>query len=378
MTDTVFCEQCGAIVKASARFCTGCGADQPTAETDDYGGGGDPGIGSHQSGRGAAESPASSTVDEGSVMVSPAYGGATQGVRTTNPPASPASPPTPPGASSLSPPLGGDAPNPLPLIAGLPVELWLVIAAFAIPGGWIVFDMAKALPDSIKLIGAQFFGFRLGLALTMIVVLVGLLGAAMLAIAWRLYLRDRVGRGLAYAFGGTIIVSVLFSSSRTSAETWAMIFSIVGIAILAFSPRVRATFDRADSGDGTPTSVVVSRTAIAIFSAIAILVAVIYLLLASVSAKYVAVAIVAAGAAVLASIWSKRLVHADRSARLYLTLGGVVVAIAMLTLGRFTAGLLVPLGLLVSAIGSLWLPNDAREFFGDEPLKVSADWSPKP
>jgi hypothetical protein len=243
-----------------------------------------------------------------------------------------------------------------------------VIAAFAAPGLWVTFEVFKALPDAIKLIGAQFFGFRIGLALTMVLVMVGLLGAAMIAIAWKLYRRDHVGRGLAYAFSGTIIVSVLFSDARTSWETWAMIFSIAGIAILAFAPRVRAIFDRAASPDVAPTSVIVSRTLIAVFTALAIFIAVIYLLLASVSGKYVAAAIVAGAAAFFASQWSKRLDQADRHARQALSIGGAIVAVLLIALGRASTGLLIPLGLMASAIACLWIPNDARLFFGDQPL----------
>jgi hypothetical protein len=194
----------------------------------------------------------------------------------------------------------------------------------------------------------------------------------MLAIAWKLHRRDRVGRGLAYAFVGTLVVSVAFSDSRTSWETWAMVISLAGIAILAFAPRVRAIFDRAGSPDDAPTSVVVSRTLIALFTALAILIAVIYLLLASVSGKYVVLAIVAAAAAVAASRWSARLAQADRNARLVMTIGGAAVAVLLIALGRASTGLLVPLGLIVSAVGALWLPNDARVYFGDEPIKISA------
>lgn len=324
VTQTAFCEQCGATIAAASTFCTECGAQQTAAIPADVGAG------------------ASSALATGATAMSPA---------------------TPMHGRTSSP-----AKSELPTIAGLPTELWLVIAAFALPGAWILFEIVKVLPDSIKAIGAQFYGFRLGLAATLILVMVGLFGAAMVAIAWKLYHRDRVGRGLAYAFAGTIIISVLFSDSRTSWETWAMIFSIAGVAILAFSPRVRLVFNQSAQLDGAPTSVVVSRTGIAIFSAIAILVAIIYLLLATVSGKYVVAALVAGGAAIAALRWSKRLTAADRDARRDLSIGGAAVAILLIVTGQSTTGLLLPLGLIVSAIACLWLPNDARAFFGDAPI----------
>jgi hypothetical protein len=339
MTDTSFCEECGATLDSSARFCTECG-------------------------KAVKGSPPGSTGNVHSVAGDPACradGG--NGQRMTGAAA------IPDGFSSAL-----SATEGLPVLAGLPLELWVVIAAFAIPGAWVMFETVKALPDAIKLIGAQFFGFRLGLALTMILVLVGLLGAAMLAIAWKLYNRDRVGRGLAYAFGGTIVISVVFSSSTTSAEVWATILSIVGIAILAFAPRVRAIFDQSAALDGVPTSVVVSRTLIAVFCALAVVVAVIYILLASISSKYVVAAVIAFAAAGAAVHWSKHLNNADRNARLFLSIGGGVVAVLLVIIGRSTAGLLFPLGLIVSAIGCLWLPNDARAFFGDQPLNLNSNW----
>jgi hypothetical protein len=253
-------------------------------------------------------------------------------------------------------------------IAGLPVELWLVILAFAGPGCWLIVDVLTSLPDAINAWGMRFLGFRIGLALTMILLLVGLIGAAMLGIAWKLYRRDRVGRGLAYAFCGTIIVSVLFSDSRTTAETWAMVVSIAGVAILAGAPRVRAAFG--DSSPATPTSVIVSRTLITIICALGLFVAVLYLLLASVDGAYVAAALIAAAPTVLAWRWSTRLEHGDREARLYLTVGGAVVAVLLIAVGRANVGLLFDLGLIISALGALWLPNDARAFFGDDPLTI--------
>jgi hypothetical protein len=291
---------------------------------------------------------------------------------TPSPLQSQAPPPPPPvdpaaaaGATGPGTPAVG-----LPIVAGLPLELWLVVAAFALPGAWLVYEVVKALPDAIKYLGSQYFGFRLGLALVLLLLVIGALGVAMVAIAWRLYRRDRVGRGLAYAFGGTIIVSVLLASDRTSAETWAMVFSIVGIAILAFAPRVRAIFDASAPG-AAPTSVVVSRTLIAIFSGVTLLIGAVYLLLSSDSGKYAVAGVIAIAAAILASRWSRRLDAADKQARLYLSLGGAVVGVLLIALGEKDVGLLVPLGMIVSAIGCLWLPNDARAFFGDQPIRVS-------
>lgn len=272
------------------------------------------------------------------------------------------------GFEASRPSTGDVSSSELPILAGLPLELWLVIAAFALPGAWLAFEVLKSLPDAFKLLGAQFVGFRIGLALIIILVLVGLLGAGMLAIAWKLYQRDRVARGLAYSFATTVAVSVLFSSDRTSAETGALLLSVAGILILGFGPRVRAIFDRSAAPDGAPTSVIVSRTIIAIYTATAILVGVTYLLLSTVSAKYAVIGLITIGGALASIKWSRRLSSADRQARQYLSIGASALVVLMLALGQKSTGLLVPVGLIVSAIASLWLPADARLFFGDQPL----------
>lgn len=77
-------------------------------------------------------------------------------------------------------------------------------------------------------------------------------------------------------------------------------------------------------------------------------------------------------AAFFAMQLSKRLDYGDRAARQILSIGAVVVAILLLVSGRSTTGLLISFGLLVSRLGALWLPNDARTFFGDQPLHIAS------
>jgi hypothetical protein len=147
-----------------------------------------------------------------------------------------------------------------------------------------------------------------------------------------------------------------------------MILSVLGSAILAVAPRIRSMFSTPESG-GPPTSVIVSRTLIATFSAAAIVVALIYFLLATFSAKYVVAGIIAAAIAIGASLVARRLDNGDRQARLTVTIGAGASVLLLLILGRAQNGLLVPIGLALAAVGFLWLPNDARAFFGDKPLE---------
>lgn len=254
-------------------------------------------------------------------------------------------------------------------VAGLPLELWLVIAMFALPGAWLTVNVLGELPDSLSLIGAEFFGWRIGLALTLIVVMVGLMGAGMLAIAWKLYRVDRVGRGLSYVVAGTIMIGVITSGNTTSADVAALLGSIAGASILAASPRVRETFAGPSAiHRDVPTSVIVSRVSVGLFSALAVVLALTYFLLATVDASYALVGVVALLVVALASKSSARLMQADRQARVQLSIGAGVLVVLALALGKASTGLTLPLGLIAAAIACLWLPNDARAFFGDPPL----------
>lgn len=360
MTANVFCEQCGATVRKDEQFCTSCGAKQSSVSTDEVEVVSEPEL---------TASRAVPTEEE--TVVSPvAASGTTADAAAASAEPPPFSGSTSQGAASFAATGVQFDMSSWPVVGDLPVELWLVIAAFAAPGAWVVVKILTVLPSAFKDMGGNYFGFRFGLALLLIIILVGLVGVAMLAIAWRLYNRDRVGRGLAYAFAGTLVVSIAFANDQTQAETWAMILSIVGIAILALAPRVRAIFDQEASPEGAPTSVVVSRTLIAIFAAFAVLVGVTYLLLGTVSGKYVVAGIIAIFLAIGASRLSKRLTSGDRQARLYVSVGGAGYVVLLLILGRASAGLLIPIGLGVAAVLCLWIPNDARTFFGDEPLNL--------
>lgn len=388
MTDTVFCESCGASIAATASYCTSCGNAQ-TAVSIKQSDPGDAQVPCPNCGARAARDGwceicgenlrpeilhrySRTAAEQRTHWLASHHPIATQPVSTPEPVdrgtvITPSEQP-PPSSQSREAERRGDRAPMRPLAAGTPVELWLVVGAFALPGAWIAFNMLKALPDALRALGSQFYGFRIGLAFTLIIVLIGLVGVGMLIIAWRLYQRDRVGRGLAYVVAGTIVVSVAGSGGGGAANTVALLCSVAGICILAFSPRVSELFDESTIPGAAPTSVIVSRVAIAIFSAIGALTSLTYLLLGSVSGKYVLVAVLIAAGAVLASTRSGRLMQADRTARQQLTIGGAALFILMIALGQSAIGLLVPLGLIAATLAALWLPNDARGFFGDTPL----------
>jgi len=375
MSDVVFCEQCGSVGPPAARFCASCGSPQEL----------DPPLAAAESSGAIAPLPGDLAPESDPTTLSGDLSpephpvvtftgalGASQ--RDADAGASgDAGAHAPASESRSESSTAAAAADPRPVMAGqLPIELWLVILAFAIPGGWLVFMTLKALPDSLQLLGAQFFGFRIGLALTLIIVLVGLLGVGMLAISWKLYQRDRVGRGLAYVFCGVLAVSVIGAGGGSSAETIALLCSIGGIGILALSPRVQEVFNSPMSADGAPTSIIVSRVVIAIFCASGALTAITYLLLASENGRFALVAIGIGAATIFASRTSARLMEGNPSARQQLTIGGVGLAVLMIAFGQSAPGLLVSLGLVLGAIGMLWIPNDARVYFGDAPIAYAS------
>lgn len=363
--EPVFCTACGAPIATASRFCGSCGTAQETESADvetatpetlkSELGREDVAIGPNDS-----ESAASGEEPEAAAPVIAA---------------TPATPPVRPVARpGLADAPASQAPSvATPLPGGLPIELWIVIGAFAIPGGWVLIHALNALPDALKLIGSSFLGFRIGLAFALLIALVGAMGAGMLWIAWRLYRLDRIARGLAFVVAGTIVASVLFAGDGGGGNTAALLGSLVGAAILQFSPAVKVLFTGDLAGQSAvPTSVIVSRVTLTVCGLFALVVAVTYFLLATFEGRYWIVGVLIVAACVAGHLYSARLMSADRAARQNISVGITGVVLLVLILGKFSTGLFLPVGLGVGAVACLWLPNDARRFFGDPPLDYGA------
>lgn len=253
------------------------------------------------------------------------------------------------------------------LVSGHPLELLAVVALFAIPGAWIAIQVLTNLSSVFELFS---FSASFGLLFLLVALIVLAVGVGLVAVAYLIYRRDDVGRGLAYVVTGVVAVSALVSDTRTTASIVAMIATLCASAVLAFAPAVREAFAAARNPERPrPTSVVVAEVCLLLFAAFMGLLALIDFLAGSDSAKYVVVGLLLAGVAVFALSTYRRISTGDRQARLLASIAAAAgLVLVLMSAGAGGATLLIALAAAVPAF--LWLPSDARRFFGDAPLNI--------
>lgn len=259
------------------------------------------------------------------------------------------------------------------LIAGLPLELWAVIALFAAPGLYFVIQSLRVLPDTVNLLTSGWLGFRLGLIVLFLVLVIAALGVGLLAIARLLHHADRVGRGLAYIAAAAVAAGVLFgSSNQSTGAVLAMLGALGAIAVLALAPAVRAHFTGPNAPQhAEPTSVVIARVCLVCVLIGFALVGFAYFLLGTIEGKYLLVGLGLLALAFAGQRVSGRLLLADRQARSLITVG-CLAAFVLLLIGLHDAGAFTLLALVIAVPICLWIPADARAFFGDAPLDLSS------
>jgi hypothetical protein len=275
-------------------------------------------------------------------------------------------------AASRPPPSNPLAALNLPVIAGLPGELWAVVAAFAIPGAWVLIDALKALPDALNLINAAFFGWKFGTLISLLVVAYGLVGVGLLANALLVFRADRAARGLAYASAGTIALATFFTNGRTNSLWAALIGSIVAVVLLAGAPNCRAHLSRSEQiAGGAPASVRAGSFALWAYYPFALLGALIYVVYGLIEAKWFLAVTLFVAMTLVAYTRQAGILRGDRKARTELTTAGVAFVLLLLIFTKHSAQLIVSAGLVASSLALLWLQRDARVFFGDPPLAES-------
>jgi hypothetical protein len=257
-------------------------------------------------------------------------------------------------------------------VAGLPLELWVVIGLFAAPGVYLVQLVLRALPDAFRFFNDTGGPFRrLALVLIILLFVVMALGAGLLAIAWLLHRADRVGRGLAYVTVACLASLVIFGDGTTTGEVLSMFAGLLAAAILAFAPAVKDFFTGPVAPQRSqPTSIVVARVSMAIWIGLLTIASILDFLLGDIAGKYVALGVLELliAAAVLALYL--RLPIGDRTTRGIVTVGAII-AFILLLIGRHDNGFVILVGLTAAIPICLWIPRDAREFYGDPPLVIT-------
>jgi hypothetical protein len=254
-----------------------------------------------------------------------------------------------------------------------PLELWIVIGLFAVPGAYLAITGLDALTNAFDLFS---FSSRLALLLVLIALLVISIGGAFMGIAWMLFVRSRVGRGLAYVVAAMALLSVIVSGDSGDAYRSAGLIALgalAAIVLLGLAPAVREVF----TGPGAPaaddpTSVVIARVCIAAAVWGNGVIGLVLLLLGDVDSSYYVYGVLEIGVAGLLFHVFTRLRGPDRQARLIASGAAAVGIVASLHgpgLDGAALGVVGPAAVLVC----LWIAPDSRTWFGDEPISISME-----
>ena len=257
-------------------------------------------------------------------------------------------------------------------IDGRPLELWAVVALFAAPGIYLLQASLRALPDAVRYLTASYALHALAFVFLMLIVLVGALGAGLVAVGWLLQRGDRVGRGLAYVAVGSFAGLVIFGSNATTGQIIAMLAGLAAAAVLAFAPAVVEVFTGTNASQrDQPTSIVVARVALMVGLVLLAVAAILDFCLADYQGKFAAYGVFLALIALGGFRMYRQLTLPDPRARLLVT-GGAAVALLFLLLGWHDTGFALLFGLTITIPICLWVPIDARAFYGQGPLWTTA------
>jgi hypothetical protein len=362
--NTAFCTSCGREIASDDRFCPGCGIAQPAPDAT--------GTAAEAQalapiGQYPAVEPVATAPEPEPVVAAPepepvaaAAEPAAESTRVSSTSAGFgwASPSTP-GEFNFTSRTNID-------LAGRPLELWVPVALFAAAGAYLLQLTLRALPDTFRLFNIDFLPKSYVFALVLVLLLVIALGVGLLGIAALLYRGDRIGRGIAYLAVAALAGIAIFGEGTTTGEVLTMVGGFAAAAILGLAPAVKEIFDAGRQRD-QPTSIIVARVALATWLVLLAVGAVIDFCLESVSGKFIFYGIILAALAVGGFLIFTRLGLADPRARIIVTLGAAA-ALIFLLLGLHNSATAFLVGLTVAIPVCLWLPADARAFYGDQPL----------
>ena len=306
------CPQCGLANPGATRFCGGCGAAQQAPERP----------------MGSAGAP-----------VRPAVEAAVQHAREWQ----------------------RGLPSPLNAI---PLELLGLCALMAAAGLLTLWPAIRILPDIVRAIGAGGFARTFGLLLLTFWVLLALFGLALVYLSWRLAHADRVARGLSYILLGGLAAAILIGREHPGSLVVVMLVCLASLAILAGAPAVRAFFAAADAPDGAqPTSVVIARTLIAVWSGVLIAIGAMFLPLGDLGDRFVPIGLLLIALGAGAWYVSGRIATGDPTARLIISAGAAVYLVLVLVLGERDASTIVPLAMAGGIVWNLWIPQESQRYF---------------
>lgn len=272
----------------------------------------------------------------------------------------------------------------MPVVAGVPVDLLAAVVLFVLGGGWLAIEVLRALPDVLDLMTADTGGAggvlgdfgqsirALGWMTLAAVLMAATVAVSLLAIAWLLWRRTRVGRGLAWVAAAWLLLTAVLGEHFSGEIGFATLTACLGAAIIAFAPAARAALDAAPHPQQGAAAVAVARITLLGCTVLFGLGAVMNFAAATFESKYALVALLECGVAIGAFLYSGRMPRGESQLRLAATLGAVVgIALGVATSGAIEW--VAPLvAIAIVAIATLWLPPDVRALFGEQPIEWQA------
>jgi hypothetical protein len=259
-------------------------------------------------------------------------------------------------------------------------EILAVTGLLAAVGLLVLIPALLFIPDAVKLIshdqsivfgGAGTFFTLLGVLLLALGLELAAFGAILLYLARSIFLGDRVGRGLTLVIAGCTVAAyflglvagdqtVAGSPSGTVTGVLALLGAIGVIAILFFSPRARAHFDRHDD---RPVSVATASTLIAWVAVAGIIDGAILVGFATYKTSFVVYGVLFLLASFGLLGLNRQLRAGSAGARWGATAVAVVYLVVSVLVLHDTFDY-VQLAIGLSIIGLLWLPPEAEAHFG--------------
>jgi hypothetical protein len=254
------------------------------------------------------------------------------------------------------------------------------VVLFVVGGAWLAIEVMRALPDVLDLMTADTGGVggmlgefgqsirALGWMTFAALLMAATVAASLLGIAWLLWRKQRIGRGLAWAAAAWLLLTAVLGGHFSGEIGVATLTSCLGAAILAFAPAAKAVLDAAPHPSDGPAAVAVARLTLLGCAVLFGLGAVMNFAAATFDGKYALVAVLECAVAVGAFLYSRHMTQGGAQLRLVATVGaGVGIALGVATSGAIEW--VAPLvAIAIVAIAELWLPPDVRALFGEKPI----------
>jgi hypothetical protein len=254
---------------------------------------------------------------------------------------------------------------------GPPPEVWLVVALLCGAGLSIGVPVVQALPDALGLVTAE----SIGLLVLALVAALALLALTCFLLAWQVTRADPVARVVTVVVAGSLAFGLLLGDGVADFEgKVTLLCSVAAVVCLTVPARAKEFFAR-QAGGAVPAAVVGAEAAVLLLAAILLLVGIACVRAGAQDAEYAVGGLGMVGVSIAGVKVRRRLETPDQAARALMSalMAGAVVAILVATEGSVTGPLFIPLGMAVSIVLLLWLPQESQAFYRRRPSQTGDD-----